>query len=63
MRDTDRDWTKIAGVDPYWGILSSEEFRGETLSEELKAKFYASGVEYVTALYADIRTYIPSFAP
>lgn len=27
-RDTDRDWQKIAQENPYWGVLSENEYLG-----------------------------------
>jgi len=46
-RDTDRDWTKLATEHPYWAVLSVEEFRGEELDEEKKARFFQSGREQI----------------
>jgi SAM-dependent methyltransferase len=47
MRDTDRDWERVARTEPYWGVLSSEEFRGLDLSEDKRRQFFASGERYV----------------
>jgi len=47
IRDTDRDWTKIAEDNPYWGVLSAEKFRGRELSAENRAEFFKSGEEYI----------------
>jgi len=54
-RDTDTDWRAIAKSDPYWGVLSIEEYRGQELSGERLAKFYQSGVDLVGAILQRIR--------
>lgn len=63
MRDTDRDWTKIAEEEPYWGILSSEEFRGRELSPEMREKFFSEGEGFVSELFAQIKRQLPDFRP
>jgi SAM-dependent methyltransferase len=50
VRDTDRDWEKIAKECPYWGVLSADEFKGSNLSEPARRKFFASGEAYVSNL-------------
>ena len=27
-RDTDKDWERIASEEPYWGVLSDDDYRG-----------------------------------
>jgi SAM-dependent methyltransferase len=57
-RDTDADWTKIADENPYWGVLSSEEYRGADLDVEVKERFLASGEEYVANLLGFVHKHI-----
>ena len=42
-RDTDADWRHIGGTHPFWGVLTSPEFRQEALDEAALDHFYASG--------------------
>ena len=63
MRDTDQDWATIANTDPYWGVLSADEFRGHTVSTDVKDKFYRSGEDYVASLFAEISAFKPGFSP
>lgn len=49
-RDTDRDWQVIASTRPYWGVLSSDEYKSENLSEKTLEKFFDSGRQFVDAL-------------
>ena len=63
-RDTDRDWQKVAVDDPYWGVLSAEDFRSERLTDEARAQFFRSGEQYVTHLLALVgRHFDPAFKP
>jgi SAM-dependent methyltransferase len=56
FRNTDEDWKSIAEENPYWGVLSVDEFLGKTLSSEHKNKFYESGRIFVDNLIAFIRS-------
>ena len=49
-RDTNADWQIIAKEQPYWGVLSVDQFRGQDISGDNKAQFFASGVDYVNRL-------------
>jgi SAM-dependent methyltransferase len=44
---TDTDWDKWGEIDPYFGVLSSDEYRADNLNEELRAKFFHSGDVYI----------------
>lgn len=62
IRDTDRDWSKVAEENPYWGVLSEEQFRGTELSPEDTARFYASGQKFFDDLLGFVRHHIaPGF--
>jgi SAM-dependent methyltransferase len=47
MRDTDRDWEQIAKEQPYWGVLSAEEFRGKDIADANRTRFFQTGEQYV----------------
>lgn len=55
---TDADWDKWGEIDPYFGVLSSEEFRAENLNEETKAKFFQSGDEHIRSILGEIRGHL-----
>lgn len=44
---TDRDWERWGAGDPYFGVLSDEQFRGKVLTDQRKAEFFASGDQHV----------------
>ncbi|MGH9006768.1 MAG: class I SAM-dependent methyltransferase [Acidimicrobiales bacterium] len=63
----DRDigsWEHLARTDPLWAVLSTEEFRGGTLTPEAEARFWASGQQHVDHVLAIIEGELdPGFAP
>ena len=63
-RDTDNDWAKIAERDPYWGVLSEDQYRKGALTKEGLAQFMASGERFVTDLLGLVRAQMnPDFRP
>lgn len=64
IRDTDQDWKRVAEREPYWGVLSHEDYRQAGMSSERVAQFMASGEQYIANLFALIRKHLqPQFAP
>ena len=55
---TDADWDKWGETDPYFGVLSSDEYHAENLNEESKAKFFQSGDEYIGRTLAVVRRHL-----
>jgi SAM-dependent methyltransferase len=52
-RDTDRDWEVIAEHNPFFGVLSNEQFLGRSLPDHVLDEFYATGeadVAHVAAM-------------
>jgi trans-aconitate methyltransferase len=47
-----KTWDYYGKHDPYFGVLSSEEFRTARLDESTRRKFFASGAEQVDRLIA-----------
>lgn len=61
---TDRDWEVWGKHDPYYGVLSSEDFRTNTLTAERKQAFFQSGEQHIDALLHTIRaTFCGDFHP
>lgn len=57
---TDSDWDKWGETDPYFGVLSAEEYHAKNLTDEAKAKFFHSGDEYIHRVLADIQSHLDS---
>lgn len=63
-RDTDQDWKRVALDDPYWGVLSHDEYRQAAMTPERLQQFMASGYKFVEDLFAFIQKYLsPNFSP
>lgn len=64
MRDTDKDWIKIAQENPYWGVLSLDRFLGANIGAAEKETFFRSGEDLIRHIYAVIGAYfIANFRP
>jgi SAM-dependent methyltransferase len=64
LRDTDRDWKKVAEDDPYWGVLSQDEYRKGTMDDVAFDRFMASGTTYAQDVFGLIKKHLsPAFAP
>ena len=57
---TDADWDKWGETDPYFGVLSSDEYRADNLSDEHRAKFFNSGSDYIDRTLATVREHLDS---
>lgn len=51
---TDRDWETWGRDDPYFGVLSLESYRSESMSENDRAEFFRSGEEHIENLFGII---------
>lgn len=61
-RDTDKDWQQVAMDEPYWGVISAEDFLKKKLTSEAREQFFRSGEQYVTHLTALITRHLdPGF--
>lgn len=61
---TDDTWKHYGAVDPYYGVLTQERFKGNSLDPEARALFFESGVAYVDHLLGIIREQLDaSFRP
>lgn len=55
---TDADWDKWGEIDPYFGVLSSDEYRSGNLNEEGEAKFFRSGEQYIDQVLNELRSHL-----
>lgn len=63
-RNTDLDWKRVAEDDPFWGVLSQEEYRSTSMDAERLQQFMSSGERFVSDLFAFVkRHFLPEFAP
>jgi SAM-dependent methyltransferase len=60
--NSDETWRHYGKTDPYFGVLTQDDFRSENLTPEAKARFFQSGDEYVEYVLTTIREHLtPSF--
>jgi SAM-dependent methyltransferase len=64
IRDTDRDWVKLAEEKPYWAVVSDDRFLGKEIGRADRTAFFRSGEQLVQQAFSVIGTYfIRNFAP
>ncbi len=63
-RDTDSDWQRVAQDEPYWGVLSQDEYRKGSMDPDKLGQFMATGEEFVANVFGLVKKYLdPDFAP
>lgn len=63
-RTTDAAWEYYGRTDPYYGVLTADEFRTANLTADAKRAFFASGERYIDTLLATVRQGLqPNFRP
>jgi hypothetical protein len=50
MRDTDKDWEELAKHEPYWAVITSDEYLGGHLDEAARTAFFTN--DEGTVVYA-----------
>lgn len=61
---TDQDWEKWGRDDPYFGVLSADDYRSGNLTEANRTAFFGSGEAHVQGLLDRIRArFEPGFRP
>lgn len=65
VNESDRDWRQLANDEPYWAVLTCDEYRRSALDEEAKRAFFASGEVHVAQLLSLLSVHfgIDSFRP
>jgi SAM-dependent methyltransferase len=63
-RNTDDDWKRVATEDPYWGVLSEDDYHAGTMNDARFAQFMETGERFVGDIFGLIHAHIlPDFAP
>ena len=62
--DSDKAWEYYGRNDPYFGVLTSSDFKIDQMSDEARTRFFASGKQYVDLVLDLVRDNLdPSFRP
>jgi ubiquinone/menaquinone biosynthesis C-methylase UbiE len=56
--DTDADWELLGKMDPYWAVLTNDEFRGSKLGDESIQRFFESGEHYAKLIFQVIHAFV-----
>lgn len=62
-RNTDRDWQIIGETEPYFGVITHEEFKRENLTESARSDFYNTGRRHIDADLVEMRRLFGNFVP
>ena len=61
---TDNDWEKWGATDPYFGVLSSEQFRVDKINQFARDQFFDSGTSHVKRVIETIQEHFDyQFSP
>ncbi|KAF0152403.1 MAG: type 11 methyltransferase [Ignavibacteria bacterium] len=62
--NTDNHWERFGKIDPYFGVISHDEYHKSNINDEIKKKFFETGDEYIKKLFSNIYKHIdPDFNP
>lgn len=60
----DRDWEAFGREDPYFGVVTQDEFRKENLDDKAKDRFFETGRDYIDWIWELIASQFgPGFRP
>ncbi|HKY39991.1 MAG TPA: class I SAM-dependent methyltransferase [Polyangiaceae bacterium] len=64
MHDTDKTWKYFGETDPYFGVLTQQDFTSERMTEAGRAQFFESGKRYIDFVLQVVRDHLsPGFSP
>jgi SAM-dependent methyltransferase len=62
--DTDRDWELFGQTDPYWAVITHDQYRKENLTDAAVEQFYQVGEDWIGWVFETIRTHVDDqFSP
>ena len=62
MRDPTEQWRQFGKKDPFYGVLSDEQFRSGKMTPEVRARFYATGEQHVETIFEGFADWRPARA-
>jgi SAM-dependent methyltransferase len=61
--NTDNAWKRFGSVDPYFGVITHNQYHSWALTEETREQFFRSGEEHVREVMKTLREINPAFSP
>ncbi len=64
MKNTDKAWERWGNEHPYYGVLASDEFLSQNITESARKRFFQSGENHVEHVLSTIQVHLdPDFEP
>jgi hypothetical protein len=64
LSSTDKEWERIAQTEPFFGVLTNQQFLTANLNAEAEKRFWASGERHISTVFNNIAKHLQSnFAP
>ena len=57
-RDPENEWKRMGKTDPYYGVISMDQFRQDKMTKEVKDQFFESGEQHISYVFDTIHTYL-----
>ena len=58
MSNTDKEWERIAQSEPYFGVLTHQQFLTENFDKKAEQKFWESGERHVDLVFVNIEKHL-----
>jgi 2-polyprenyl-3-methyl-5-hydroxy-6-metoxy-1,4-benzoquinol methylase len=58
LNKADRDWENFAKISPYYGVIISEGYKTENLTDERIADFFTTGEKFIETILDDINQHL-----
>lgn len=63
-KNTDREWERFGTEDPYYGVVSAQQFRSGNMTSARRDQFFHTGERHVAELFSVIHRHTcPGFSP
>ncbi len=64
LKNTDKDWEYFGRTDPYFGVLTWDEYKKENLSPESRRTIFQTGAAHIESIFKVVHGYLDaSFEP
>ncbi len=64
MRESDQHWENFGKVDPYWAVITADDFHIQHFGESERERFFHSGEVFIEHIFSKVKTHIrPDFTP
>lgn len=61
--NTDKAWKRYGEVDPYFGVITRDDYHSWSLTDQKREEFFQSGEAHVESIMKTLREINPKFSP